>query len=122
MSPAERQGGLANVSIEQVLLWDPDVIVTIDQDFAATVRSDPVWAPVQAVRDRPRASVAEIAVRLGRFPALGQPADRAVVAREDSLSGALSRGHARADARFLPRFYHVTPTDAQIDRVLAGRD
>ena len=26
------------------------------------------------------------------------------------------------DARFLPRFYHVTPTDPQIDRVLAGRD
>src|SRR5262249_45393260 len=31
----ERRGGLANVSIEQALLWDPEVIVTIDQDFAA---------------------------------------------------------------------------------------
>src|SRR5215472_7903857 len=29
------RGGLANVSIEQVLLWNPDVIITIDQDFAA---------------------------------------------------------------------------------------
>ena len=38
------QGGLANVSIEQVLLWNPDVIITIDQDFAASVRSDPAWA------------------------------------------------------------------------------
>ena len=27
------------------------VIVTIDQDFAANVRSDPAWAAVEAVRD-----------------------------------------------------------------------
>ena len=38
---ARTRGGLANVSIEQVLLWNPDVIITIDQDFAASVRSDP---------------------------------------------------------------------------------
>src|SRR5262249_51206327 len=44
-------GGLANVSIEQVLLWNPDVIITIDQDFAAGVRNDPSWAAVKAVRD-----------------------------------------------------------------------
>ena len=44
------RGGLADVSIEQVLLWNPDVIITIDQDFAANVRSDPAWAPVKAVR------------------------------------------------------------------------
>src|SRR5262249_3965789 len=44
------RGGLANVSIEQVLLWNPDVIITIDQDFAASVASDPAWAPVAAVR------------------------------------------------------------------------
>ena len=89
---AERKGGMATVSVEQVLLWNPDVIVTIDRDFAASVRSDPVWAPVTAVRAGPGASVAENAVRLGRFPAVGEPADRAVVAREDSLSGAIPRG------------------------------
>jgi len=44
------RGGLANVSIEQVLLWNPDVIITIDQDFAANVSSDSAWAPVAAVR------------------------------------------------------------------------
>ena len=45
------RGGLVNVSIEQVLLWNPDVIITIDQDFAANVRGDPSWASVKAVRD-----------------------------------------------------------------------
>src|SRR4030081_594160 len=46
------RGGLANVSIEQVLLWNPEIIVTIDHDFAANVLSDPAWAPVAAVRAR----------------------------------------------------------------------
>ncbi|MGZ3322187.1 MAG: iron ABC transporter substrate-binding protein, partial [Xanthobacteraceae bacterium] len=46
------RGGLANVSIEQVLLWDPEVIITIDQDFAADVPNDPAWASVAAVRTR----------------------------------------------------------------------
>ena len=47
---AEREGGLATVSIEQVLVWNPQVIVTIGRDFAANVRSDPQWAQVEAVR------------------------------------------------------------------------
>ena len=47
----ETQGGLASVSIEQILVWNPDVIVTIDQEFAASVRNDPSWASVKAVRD-----------------------------------------------------------------------
>src|SRR5262249_7203345 len=46
----ETKGGLARVSIEQVLVWNPDVIVTIDQEFAASVRSDPAWASVAAVK------------------------------------------------------------------------
>jgi len=48
----DTRGGLANVSIEQVLLWNPEIIVTIDHDFAANVLSDPAWAPVAAVRAR----------------------------------------------------------------------
>src|SRR5262249_57801037 len=43
------RGGLANVSIEQALLWDPAVIMTIDQDFAASVSRSPALASVPAV-------------------------------------------------------------------------
>jgi iron complex transport system substrate-binding protein len=42
---AERPGGLATVSIEQVLLWDPEVIITIDREFASAVQGDPAWRP-----------------------------------------------------------------------------
>lgn len=43
-------GRLANVSPEQVLAWDPEVIVTLDPAFAASLRSDPLWRDVRAVR------------------------------------------------------------------------
>ena len=46
----ERKGGLATVSIEQVLLWNPDVIITIDRDFAANVKKDPAWIGVAAAQ------------------------------------------------------------------------
>src|SRR6202790_4473799 len=44
----ETRGGLGTVSIEQVLVWNPEVIVTIDKDFAAKVYDNPAWPPVRA--------------------------------------------------------------------------
>src|SRR5262249_16060393 len=44
------RGGLANVSIEQVLLWNPDVIITIDQDFAANVERSGLGAGCRRAR------------------------------------------------------------------------
>ena len=43
-------GGLAGVSLEQVLAWDPEVIVTTDPNFYAVVRNHPAWAGVRAVK------------------------------------------------------------------------
>jgi iron complex transport system substrate-binding protein len=116
------RGGLANVSIEQVLLWNPDVIITIDQDFAATVLSDPTWAPVAAVRARRVHLSPKLPFGWVDFPPsvnrliglwwLGKilypdlfPEDLRELTRE-----------------FYARYYHVTPDAAQIERVLAGRD
>jgi iron complex transport system substrate-binding protein len=45
------RGGLASVSLEQVIAWNPEVIVTVDPTFAASVRSDPLWQTVDAVRE-----------------------------------------------------------------------
>jgi iron complex transport system substrate-binding protein len=49
---AERQGGLAAVSIEQVLAWNPDIIVTIDLGFAAEAGQSPLWRHLRAVKER----------------------------------------------------------------------
>jgi len=117
----EVAGGLAHVSIEQVLRWDPEVIVTIDMSFAATVRDNPLWAGVRAVRDSRVYLSPKLPFGWVDFPPsvnrliglwwLGQrvyperfPEDLRVLTRE-----------------FYRRFYHVAPSDAQLTRVLSGR-
>ena len=45
------RGGLAQVNLEQVLAWDPEVIVTTDPRFFARIQTDRLWASVQARRD-----------------------------------------------------------------------
>jgi iron complex transport system substrate-binding protein len=46
-------GGLARMSIEQVLAWNPEVIVTIDANFFNAVWRDPLWQRFAAERRRP---------------------------------------------------------------------
>ncbi len=46
------RGGLTRVSMEQVLGWDPEVILTQDPAFAQRALQDPLWRTVSAVRTR----------------------------------------------------------------------
>lgn len=119
---AERQGGLAIVSIEQVLVWNPDVIVTIDQDFAANVAHDPQWASVAAVR----AGRVHLSPKLP-FGWVDFPPSVNRLIGLWWLAKILYPAHFAEDMSaltrdFYTRFYHVTPSDADIARVLAGRD
>ena len=118
----ETRGGLATVSIEQVLLWNPDVIITIDQDFAASVRSDPAWAPVKAVRDSRVHLSPKLPFGWVDFP---PSVNRLIGLRwlaKILYPDAFPEDLRAATREFYGRFYHVTPNDRQIDRVLAGRD
>lgn len=40
------------VSIEQVISWNPDIIITNDQEFYDHVYSDPNWASINAVKNK----------------------------------------------------------------------
>ncbi len=115
-------GGLANVSIEQILVWNPDVIVTIDQEFAATVRDDPSWASVKAVRENRVHLSPKMPFGWVDFP----PSVNRLIGLW-WLAKILYPERFPEDLRaltqdFYSRFYHVAPTAAQIDHVLAGRD
>ena len=114
------RGGLATVSIEQVLLWNPDVIVTIDQDFAATVRRDPAWASVKAVRDGRVHLSPKMPFGWVDFPPC---VNRLIGLRwlgEDSLSGTVPGRSESADPRVL---HPLLSRDAErrADRARAGR-
>ncbi len=118
---SQQPGGLALVSIEQVLRWDPDVIITIDQSFAATVRSDPLWQGVRAVREgrvflSPKLPFGWVDFPPGvnRLPGLWWLGKVAFPALFPEDLRQITRD-------FYRRFYGVSPSDAQVDLVLAGR-
>jgi iron complex transport system substrate-binding protein len=118
---AERKGGMATVSIEQVLAWNPDVIITIEPAFAASVRSDPVWAPVKAVQNRRVYLSPSMPFGWVDFP----PSVNRLIGLW-WLGKVLYPDRFPEDLRpitreFFQRFYHMTPTDAQIDRVLGAK-
>lgn len=118
----ETRGGLANVSIEQVLGWNPDIIITIDRDFAASVRSDPAWAGVAAVRNGRVHLSPKLPFGWVDFP----PSVNRMIGLwwlAKLLYPEKFPEDIRATTReFYALFYQVTPTDEQIARVLEGRD
>jgi iron complex transport system substrate-binding protein len=116
------RGGLANVSIEQVLLWNPDVIVTIDQDFSVNVRGDAAWRSVKAVQNgrvhlSPKMPFGwvDFPPSVNRLIGLWWLAKILYPDRFPEDIAGLTR-------EFYTRFYHRTPSDAQIAHVLAERD
>jgi len=117
---ADLRGAHGRATIDQVRAWDPQIIIASDADFAASVRSDPAWASVAAVKagrvhlspklpfgwvDYPPAVNRLIGLWwLGKiFYPDKFPEDIKALARD-----------------FYTAFYHVTPTAAQLDRVFAG--
>jgi iron complex transport system substrate-binding protein len=118
----DQKGGLATVSVEQVLAWNPAIIVTIDRDFAANVGRDPQWADVAAVRDRRVHLSPKLPFGWVDFP----PSVNRLIGLW-WLAKILYPNYFPEDMRgltrdFYSKFYHVTPQDADIERVLAGRD
>ncbi|WP_145679756.1 iron ABC transporter substrate-binding protein [Azospirillum brasilense] len=113
-------GGLVNVSMEQVLAWQPDAIVTIDRGFYESVWTDPLWQGVKAVRDR----------RVYLSPGLpftwidSPPAANRLLGLRwlgAVLYPELFPEDLREETRrFYALFYHREPTAEQIDALLAG--
>ena len=118
---AERKGGLAIVSVEQVLLWNPDVIVTIDRTSRRACAAIRSGLPVAAVR----AGRVHLSPKLP-FGWVDFPPSVNRLIGLWWLAKILYPEQFPEDLRaltrdFYRRFYHVTPSDAQIDHVLAGR-
>jgi iron complex transport system substrate-binding protein len=114
------RGGIANVSMEQILAWAPDTIITWDANFFAQVYSDPVWAAVPAVS----AKRVYLAPRLP-FGWIDAPPsiNRTIGLRW--IAGLLYPERFPEDMRqvareFFKLFYQVEPDDAALDRILAG--
>jgi len=117
----ERRGGMATVSIEQVLAWNPDVIITIEPAFAAAVRTDAVWAPIKAVKSgriylSPRLPFGwvDFPPSVNRLIGLWWLAKMLYPDQFPEDLQPLTR-------EFYKQFYHLDLTGAQLDRVLSGQ-
>ncbi|WP_065374820.1 iron ABC transporter substrate-binding protein [Ensifer adhaerens] len=49
VAAAAGKGSLTQVSLEQVLSWNPDFVIAASGKFAASVKKDPLWGDVKAV-------------------------------------------------------------------------
>jgi iron complex transport system substrate-binding protein len=110
--------GLAEISPEQVLAWNPDWVISIDRAFIRHAQSDPVWRSLRAVRDGRIVQAPNTPFGWVDFP----PAVNRLlglmwlpvlfgVAPGDTLA-------ARVEA-FHSLFYHRRPTAAQVKELLA---
>jgi iron complex transport system substrate-binding protein len=120
VAAAAGTGGLTKVSIEQVLSWNPDVILALDPGFYRSVASDPLWSTIQAVRDK-RIYLAPN-LPYGWFDA-PPGVNRLIGVRW--LTAVLYPEQFPEDLRtitrdFYKRFYHVDLTDLQLDTLLTS--
>jgi iron complex transport system substrate-binding protein len=112
--------GLTNVSMEQLLAWQPDFIITIDGGFYQTVWNDPLWQQLAAVQ----AKHVDLAPTLP-FGWVDEPpaANRLLGLRwlAKLLYPSLFPEDIRSEARrFYALFYQREPSDEQLDKLLAG--
>jgi len=50
--PLTPGNGMTQVSLEQIMSWNPEAIITSSQQFYRAVSSDPLWASIQAVKNK----------------------------------------------------------------------
>lgn len=114
------RGNTANASLEQIIAWQPDVIVTLDRAFHQSVKSKPGWGEVRAVAEN-KVFLApslpwgwiDAPPSLNRLIGL-----RWLLATFYPTEAGIDLG---ADTRaFYALFYGVKLDDAQLDRLLGG--
>ena len=111
---------IVDISPEQILGWQPDVILTVDRRFYAAVRTDPVWREVRAVQAGHIHFVPDLPFSWFDNP----PAANRLIGLlwlGKLLYPASFPQDIRAEARrFYALFYQQEPSDAQLDGLLAN--
>lgn len=110
--------GLVQMTMEKILLADPEIIVTWDRNFYQSVWKDPLWAKVSAVKAR--------RVYLSPVYPFGWIDRPPSINRLIGLKWMASLFHpnlfpmdlAQETRRFYELFYHVTLSDADLDTLL----
>ncbi|MTJ82986.1 MAG: iron ABC transporter substrate-binding protein [Telmatospirillum sp.] len=121
VAEGEGQNGIGRVSLEQVMRWDPDVIIAMSPAFIEEIGRNPMWQALRAVRDHhvylaPSLPFGWIDSPPGVNRVIGVPW------LAQKLYPALFPESIRDDVRdFLRLFYGCVLDDRTLDRLVAGR-
>jgi iron complex transport system substrate-binding protein len=112
------RGGLVQVSVEQVLRWNPDVVITIDPNFHALAPNHPLWRELPAVKAGRLHLAPSVPFGWIDFP---PSINRLIGLRW--LARILYPQAFPEDLRpivrdFYTRCYHQAPSEAQLDELL----
>jgi iron complex transport system substrate-binding protein len=111
--------GIVRVSIEQVIVADPEIILTWDRTFFAAVKTDPLWANVKAVREG-RVLLAPTAPFgwIDRPPSLNRVIGLSWLAQA-FYPDRFPQDFRQTAADFYKLFYQVAPSEAEMDGLMA---
>lgn len=120
--PDSQRRGIVQTSIEQLIVSDPDTIVTWDPNFYSLVWSEPLWAGITAVR-RERVYLSPTAP----FGWIDRPPSVNRIIGLKWLAGLFYPERFGEDLRtetraFYKLFYHVDLDDESLDRLIAWAD
>jgi len=112
------RGGLAEISMEQLMLWDPDVILFAPGEIYGTVPSQPEWSHLRAIREG-----RYFEVPLGPYNWMGRPPSVNRLIGVRWLANLLYPDifpfdMAQETRDFYKLFYHHDVTDDQIEMLL----
>lgn len=116
--PSGARRGIVQVPIEQVVVWNPDTVITWDPNFYESVWKDFYWQSVDAV-----AAGRVYLSPTAPFGWIDRPPSLNRMIGLEWLAGLFYPGHLNQDLREVTRsfydlFYHVDLTDAELDRLL----
>ena len=119
VADAAGQRGLVRASLEQLIVADPEIILTWDRNFFEQVRKDALWAGIRAVREQ-RVYLAPTAP----FGWIDRPPSLNRVIGLKWLAGLFYPDKFSEDLREITRsfyrlFYHVDLGEPELDTLIA---
>ena len=122
VADSANQGNTTNgiqVSIEQVISWNPDIIITTDPEFYASVYSDSNWASINAVKNHevylsPQSPFKWFDRPVGANMIIGVPWTAKVIYPEDYSDINM----VSATQEFYSDFYHIDLSDNDAKQIL----
>jgi iron complex transport system substrate-binding protein len=112
------RGGLVNVGLEQVVLWDPEIVVTNDPNFYREVWKLPVWNSVTAVRRKRVYLSPHLPFGWFDYPPGANRLVGLMWLAEILYPETFRFDLARETADFYRLFYHQAPSAEQLEKLL----